>query len=130
MEKAAIYCRLSEEDHSKKHKTEDSGSIRNQKAMLLEFTADSCPNCKVLEATVLTDERMRKLRARYGMELIRVDLTGVNAYGIRLLEALGSKSIPLTALFPAGEQASSPLVLRDVYTAGTLEDALEKAFGQ
>ena len=43
------------------------------KAMLLEFTADSCPNCKVLEATVLTDERMRKLRARYGMELIRVD---------------------------------------------------------
>ena len=23
MEKAAIYCRLSEEDHSKKHKTED-----------------------------------------------------------------------------------------------------------
>ena len=88
-----------------------------QKAMLLEFTADSCPNCKVLEATVLTDERMRKLRARYGMELIRVDLTGVNAYGIRLLEALGSKSIPLTALFPAGEQASSPLVLRDVYTA-------------
>ena len=101
-----------------------------QKAMLLEFTADSCPNCKLLEATVLTDERMRKLRARYGMELIRVDLTGVNAYGIRLLEALGSKSIPLTALFPAGEQASSPLVLRDVYTAGTLEDALEKAFGQ
>ena len=34
---------------------------------------------------------MRKLRARYGMERIRVDLTGVNAYGIRLLEALGSK---------------------------------------
>ena len=50
--------------------------------------------------------------------------------GRRLLEALGSKSIPLTALFPAGEQASSPLVLRDVYTAGTLEDAMEKAFGQ
>ena len=30
MEKAAIYCHLSEEDHSKKHKTEDSGSIRNR----------------------------------------------------------------------------------------------------
>lgn len=38
MEKAAIYCHLSEEDHSKKHKTEDSGSIRNQKAMLLEYS--------------------------------------------------------------------------------------------
>ena len=33
------------------------------------------------------------------MELIRVDLTNANAYAVRLLEALGSKSIPLTALF-------------------------------
>lgn len=30
MEKAAIYCHLSEEDHSKKHKTEDSGSSPHQ----------------------------------------------------------------------------------------------------
>ena len=36
MSKAAIYCRLSEEDRSKKNKTDDSGSIRNQKTMLLE----------------------------------------------------------------------------------------------
>ena len=39
MEKAAIYCRLSEEDRSKKNKTDDSGSIQNQKAMLLEYAA-------------------------------------------------------------------------------------------
>lgn len=36
MEKAAIYCRLSEEDRNKKKETDDSNSIRNQKAMLLE----------------------------------------------------------------------------------------------
>ena len=35
MLKAAIYCRLSEEDRNKKNKTDDSGSIQNQKAMLL-----------------------------------------------------------------------------------------------
>ena len=35
MLKAAIYCRLSEEDRNKKNETDDSGSIRNQKAMLL-----------------------------------------------------------------------------------------------
>ena len=38
--KAAIYCRLSEEDRDKKHKTDESGSIQNQKAMLLAYAAE------------------------------------------------------------------------------------------
>lgn len=98
------------------------------KPLLLEFTADYCPNCKFLEATVLTDERLRSLRARYGMELVRVDLTNPDAFAMRLLDALGSRSIPLTALFPAGDAARQPVVLRDVYTADQLEDAAERAF--
>lgn len=100
-----------------------------KKPMLLEFTADWCPNCKFMEATVLTDERLRAWQARYGMELVRVDLTSANAYAVRLLEALGSKSIPLTALFPSGDGASSPLVLRDVYGVQTLEQAMGDTFG-
>ena len=99
-----------------------------KKPMLLEFTADWCPNCKFMEATVLTDERLRAWQARYGMELIRVDLTNANAYAVRLLEALGSKSIPLTALFPEGDGASSPLVLRDVYGVQSLEKAMSETF--
>lgn len=39
MEKVAIYCRLSEEDRNKKFETDDSNSIQNQKAMLLEYSA-------------------------------------------------------------------------------------------
>ena len=38
MEKVAIYCRLSEEDRNKKQETDDSNSIQNQKAMLLEYS--------------------------------------------------------------------------------------------
>ncbi len=34
--KAAIYCRLSEEDRDKRHWSDDSDSIRNQKALLLQ----------------------------------------------------------------------------------------------
>lgn len=34
----AIYCRLSEEDRNKKQETDDSNSIQNQKAMLLEYS--------------------------------------------------------------------------------------------
>lgn len=37
MPKAAIYCRLSEEDRNKQSETDDSGSIQNQKSMLLQY---------------------------------------------------------------------------------------------
>ena len=36
-EKAAIYCRLSEEDKNKQNAADDSGSIQNQKAMLRDY---------------------------------------------------------------------------------------------
>ena len=35
--KAAIYCRLSEEDRNKQNETDDSNSIQNQKTMLLQY---------------------------------------------------------------------------------------------
>ena len=37
MPKAAIYCRLSEEDRNKQSETDDSNSIQNQKSMLLQY---------------------------------------------------------------------------------------------
>ncbi|MDR2819662.1 MAG: thioredoxin family protein [Desulfovibrio sp.] len=100
-----------------------------KKPLLLEFTADWCPNCKVLEATVLTGKRMRFWQSRYGVDFVRVDLTGENVQAMRLLETLGSKSIPLTALFPAGDGAFAPLVLRDVYGVRSLERGMREAFG-
>lgn len=36
----AIYCRLSEEDRNKQSKTDDSGSIQNQKSMLLQYALE------------------------------------------------------------------------------------------
>ena len=38
--KVAIYCRLSEEDKNKQVQTDDSGSIQNQKAMLLGYVME------------------------------------------------------------------------------------------
>ena len=46
--KAAIYCRLSEEDRNKLFETEDCGSIQNQKAMLV-------PVCPVSRGGSFTD---------------------------------------------------------------------------
>lgn len=40
MEKAAIYCRLSDEDRNKRFASDDSNSIANQKAMLLQYAKE------------------------------------------------------------------------------------------
>ena len=38
--KVAIYCRLSEEDRNKQFETDDSGSIQNQKSLLLQYAVE------------------------------------------------------------------------------------------
>lgn len=38
--KAAIYARLSEEDKDKRHVTDDSESIQNQKSMLIQYATE------------------------------------------------------------------------------------------
>lgn len=104
-------------------------SSLGKKNMLVEFTADWCPNCKFLEATALSSRNLDSWRKRYNMELIKVDLTNPDPYAEKLLDALGSKSIPLTALFSRGAKAREPVALRDIYTRENLEKWLSKTFG-
>jgi thiol:disulfide interchange protein DsbD len=96
--------------------------------MLLEFTAQWCPNCKFLEKTVLTPDNLAPLQKEYDLRLIKVDLTHENPLGMELLRGLGSHSIPLVAIFERGDAAFRPLILRDLFTLGQLEQALAKAF--
>lgn len=95
--------------------------------MLVEFTADWCPNCKFLERTVLTERRLQGWKERYQLRFVRVDLTRANPDAEALLQALGGSSIPLTAIFAKGLASSAPVVLRDIYSADTLRGALRKA---
>ncbi|WP_237559993.1 protein-disulfide reductase DsbD family protein [Desulfohalovibrio reitneri] len=97
--------------------------------LLVEFTADWCPTCKFIELTVLTPDNLAEWREEFGLRTIKVDLTRDNAPGWDLLDRLGAKSIPVTAVFPVGEGADSPLVLRDLFTAGDLEAALRRELG-
>lgn len=93
--------------------------------ILMDFTADWCPNCKVLERTTLRDAVIKPLQERYGLVLIKVDMTQEDARKMALLKALGSQSIPVVALFPPGDAAASPVVLRDLFTSGQLTDVLQ-----
>lgn len=98
------------------------------KRMIVDFTADWCPNCKVLERTVLTPENRARWEKEFNVTFIQVDLTQENADKQKFLESLGSSSIPVVAIFPKGEKAHSPIVLRDLFTTGQMESALIKAF--
>lgn len=92
--------------------------------LILDFTADWCPNCKFLEKTVLKPENSARIADEYGATLLRVDLTRHEPELMALLESLGSKSIPILAIFPKN-RPDSPLILRDLFTGGQLEEALE-----
>ena len=97
--------------------------------MLLDFTADWCPSCKALEHTTLNKARMDDLRRRYNVRTIRVDITRNAAAGRELLRALDSTSIPVLALFPKGDNAKQPVVLRDLVTPSQLEEAASATYG-
>ena len=95
--------------------------------ILLDFTADWCPTCKVIEKTTLNDDNMQKLASDYGLHLVKADLTRPNPQAEALLRKLGSVSIPLAAIFPAGDEAKSPIILRDIFTKRQLKHALRQS---
>ena len=50
-----------------------------------------------------------------------------NDFHTELLKALNSASLPLLAVFPAGEGAARPVLLRDIYSTTDLHLALRQA---
>lgn len=93
--------------------------------IFLDFTADWCPTCKVLEGTVLTPENVTRWERQYNVAFIKVDMTERDPEAEALLKALGSASIPTAALFSEGEASQSPMVLRDLFTETQLENILK-----
>ncbi|MBF0481885.1 MAG: thioredoxin family protein [Desulfovibrionaceae bacterium] len=96
--------------------------------MLIDFTADWCPNCKLVEKTALTPENRAAWKRTYNLRFLKADLTSGDPEAMALLRALKSQSIPVTALFPRGPGAASPLVLRDLFTASRLAGLLAETF--
>lgn len=92
--------------------------------LFVDFTADWCPTCKVLEATVLTDENVALWKKEYGIRFIKVDMTERDVEAEALLQALGSRSIPTAAIFEKNNP-TAPLVLRDLFTVNQVEKILK-----
>ncbi|MDL2285465.1 hypothetical protein LJB93_01830 [Desulfovibrio sp. OttesenSCG-928-F07] len=94
--------------------------------LLIDFTADWCINCRAMELTTLTEQKMAAWANAYNLNYIKVDLTGTNPNGEALLSAFGSASIPLLAIIPTNSP-QNPLILRDLVTAAQLDAALKQA---
>ena len=94
--------------------------------VMVEFTADWCPNCKYVEKTVLKRQAFQDKLTELGVELIIADWTQNDPAITEMLTKLGSKSIPFAAIF-GGSNPLNPIILRDIYTLETALSALEEA---
>ena len=94
--------------------------------VLVDFTADWCLTCKTLEAAVLNTREVRDFAAQNGIVSLKADWTHGEPEVTKMLELLGSKQVPVLAIFPAGNP-NQPIVLRGGYTQQILLDALRKA---
>ncbi|HEX7511656.1 MAG TPA: hypothetical protein VF335_10175, partial [Chitinivibrionales bacterium] len=56
---------------------------------------------------------------------LKADMTSASPVQDSLLRALGSRSIPFLALFPAADPYK-PIIMRDVLTKGKVKKALSK----
>ncbi len=95
------------------------------KIVVLEFTADWCLNCKALEAAVLRTDAVTSRLFAEDVAAIRIDLTSrANQAGWDKLAQLGSRGIPLTAIYHPGQD--KPILLSSIYTAQSLLDAIDQ----
>jgi thiol:disulfide interchange protein DsbD len=99
-------------------------AIEQRKTVVMDFTAEWCLNCKVLEESVLHDQRIINLLAQKHIVPMKVDITGNNPAGKAKLKAVGSLTVPLLVVFaPDG----NPVFKSDFYTVDQVLDAVEKA---
>ncbi len=97
------------------------------KVTVVNFTADWCPNCKLVEKTALGADEVQKLLRESDIVFMTADITEKNTAAEYFMSKLGSSSIPFLAVFPAGKNFASPVCLRDIYSADDVIEAIRLA---
>jgi thiol:disulfide interchange protein len=92
-------------------------AAKEKRWVVVDFTADWCPNCILVERTALGNQHVVETFRKHNALLLKADLTRENPPAKRLLENMGSRSIPFLALFPPGDNFWQPFFLRDIYRA-------------
>jgi thiol:disulfide interchange protein len=100
--------------------------VQADRTVMIDFTARWCPTCKVLERSVLNTKPVQQMVDKNEVVTLVADWSdGDEEIGL-LLEALGSKQLPVIAIFPAGD-AYRPQKLTGLYTRSELLGKLRSA---
>lgn len=94
---------------------------------LIEFTADWCINCKVLEQTVYRDRRVVEAARAANALTLRADLTRPDERLQHFLREFGGAGLPFAVVLDGNGQPVKRLP--DLFMADTLVSALKKTGG-
>jgi thiol:disulfide interchange protein len=94
--------------------------------VVVDWTADWCINCRVVEATVLESPPVRAAFEDRHVVLLRADLTAENPPAKELLGKLGGGSIPFLAIFSPAHPLT-PAILQDIYSRQHVVDEVNAA---
>lgn len=103
-------------------------ALDRDQPVLIEFTADWCINCKVLERTVYNDGEVLELAGRAGLAALRVDMTRLDPAQQDLLRSYGGGGIPFAVVI----DGDGRVVRRfpDLFSVDQLIDAIIDATNQ
>jgi thiol:disulfide interchange protein DsbD len=104
-------------------------AVDDGRTVLVDFSADWCFNCKVLEQVVLHTDTVEQAIAQSGAVTMYADYTDYPPEIDKTIRALRASGVPVIAVFP-GNTPYRPIVFRGGYTKQDLIDALEKATGR
>jgi suppressor for copper-sensitivity B len=90
-------------------------ALKDGRPVVVDWTADWCPNCHALEALVLSREAVQQAFAGRNAVLLRADLSADNPPATALNHKLGGEAIPVLAIF-SPSRPTEPVVLRDSYS--------------
>ena len=97
-------------------------SLNAHRAALIEFMADWCINCKVLERTVYRDPKVLKAAESPGIATLQVDLTRTDKALEAFLVSFGGLGLPFAVVLDA--EGSIVRQLPDLFAAETLAQAI------
>ena len=99
-------------------------ALENGQPVMVDFTADWCLTCKVVEKTTLNTDSTRDVVDTHGFVTLKADWTDGSDEIRDLLNRLGGDSIPTLAVFSPAKP-NEPIVLRDAWSQSTLIEQLE-----
>lgn len=100
--------------------------VKAGRTVMIDFTARWCPTCKVLEKYVLNTRPVSQVVEKNDVVTMVADWSDNGEEIGKILEALGSKQLPVIAIFPA-DDPYRPSMLTGSYTKNDLISKLQAA---